>query len=243
MNTSPRVALLGNISVGKSSVTRLVSYSSSECLPVFEPLEKCRASGLFDLFYNDRKTYGLQWQKMVVGTRQGDVKTATDNKTPTQMLLIDGHMLTDRHVFVENLFDENSLTLAEKAQYENYYNQMVPAYENEVYIYLRCDPSVSLARARIRARDQECGLTLEYLKGLHEKLESFVTRPEIRERLFIVDVSRPSLGTIASTVGDIVKEIYKSQGMPKNVFRVYEPVLISCDEPATRSSSEELIVK
>lgn len=241
-NNTIRVALLGNIAVGKSSATQLVSYPLSFCVPVAEPLDKCQKTGLFDLFYSDMRKYALEWQKLMVTTRQTDVQAATVNKQPHQMILMDGHMLTDRYAFVETLFEEGKLSLEEKKQYDDYYDSVIPNETNEVLIYFRCTPETALARARIRARGAEINLSLEYLKHLHEKLEEFVARPEIRERLFIVDVTKLSVAEVASTVSRILKDVYEAQGIRPDMLRYYTPIPESCGVPTYISKERVLFV-
>lgn len=117
------------------------------------------------------------------------------------------------------------MTPSDKAKYEALFDTEIgpqPA-ENDYFVYLRCIPEASLARAKIRARSEECALTLEYLYALHGKFESFVALPDITNRTVVVDVTRKNLKEVVDAVALAVQTISCQACASRN------PLKISCD--------------
>lgn len=204
-----KISVIANIAAGKTSATQLLSQLSANVLLVPEPVEKWRESGLLDKFYKNKKKHALEMQWNAVKTRYNEVRNVLSVAKPQEIVLIDGHMLTDRHVFVRALFEEGNMTVDDKETYEKFFDNEIQREpeKDEFFLYLRCSPEECLNRSKIRARSEESGLELDYLERLHKNLEDFVERPEIKKKTIIVDVNCKNVGETLLTLQNTVNQL------------------------------------
>ncbi|PAA72208.1 hypothetical protein BOX15_Mlig015182g1, partial [Macrostomum lignano] len=192
--------LEGNIGSGKTSLVaelkRRINNSSLEPLKfVDEPVEKWtdfNGINLLQLMYSDPIRWSNLFQAyvmltMVDGHRQADLVSEGP-------CLIERTLHSCAQIFVKSLHQRGQL---ESCDYEilcQWYKSFI---ENQLYhldliIYLRASPSVCLERVRRRDRNEERGISLELLAGMHELHESWLasadSRPPIgADRVVVLD--------------------------------------------------------
>lgn len=187
------VFIEGNISSGKSTLIRNLQnkgYSVFE-----EPLESWvtdykdeNGTNALELFYQDKKKYGFQFQMMSLYTRWQVIKqaltmlsnTSDDKNDETNIVFVERSLLTDRNSFALNLWETGDLTALEWKIYndclQSNLNDIKHLFENiEVgYLYLRTSPSICLQRKIERNNPEEKGIPLEYFVLLHEKYDNWL---------------------------------------------------------------------
>lgn len=174
----------GNIGVGKSSLLRLVAQELTrnrkvegkvEVLP--EPLDQWQnvdgtGHNLLDAFYSDPKKYAYMFQNFVFLTRfVQHRKGAVEH--PTSLRLSERCVFTDR-IFASTSIEQGLFSPLESAVYNAWYDpvlESLPSLVPDAFVYLRADPTICHDRIMRRARSEEVGVTLDYLKALHSKHE------------------------------------------------------------------------
>jgi deoxyadenosine/deoxycytidine kinase len=214
---SLKLALVAVMAAGKTSISELVASMNQNVLLVPEPVEKWRQSGILEKFYNDKKKYALEMQWNVVKTRHDDIQEvlSKSESLDNKVVLLDGHVQTDRHGFVQTLYEGGNMTKRDKAKYEHKFDELMPngIEENEFFVYLRCEPEVCLERASIRARSEETGIALSYLKHLHKNFEIFSKREELKGRIITLDVSKKTLQETAIILNSIINNLAKHRNL------------------------------
>ncbi|XP_074051271.1 deoxyguanosine kinase, mitochondrial isoform X2 [Macrotis lagotis] len=84
---------------------------------------------------------------------------------------------SDRYIFAKNLFENGFLNDVEWAIYQNWHSFLLQEFSSRTlldgFIYLKASPQVCLKRLHQRARAEEKGLELAYLKQLHTQHEDW----------------------------------------------------------------------
>jgi deoxyadenosine/deoxycytidine kinase len=90
---------------------------------------------------------------------------------------------TDKHIFEKMLYDSKQITELEHVAYNlwaDFYHKYVRPEFSNIVIYLRCNPQTAFSRIQKRAREEESGISLEYLTALHEYHEKWlISNPDV----------------------------------------------------------------
>lgn len=165
------IALEGNIGAGKSTVgERLRASGLFDFLE--EPLPLWRegfTTNLLQKMYADMGRWAFTFQIMAFVTR---VKTWQEilSRTDHPRVVLERSVFTDRHVFAANLHRLGAISEVEWELYCGLWDFLVSNYcvQPDHIIYLRTPTEVCLERIRARGREEERGITLEYLRQLEE---------------------------------------------------------------------------
>ncbi|OAF66207.1 hypothetical protein A3Q56_06072 [Intoshia linei] len=92
-----------------------------------------------------------------------------DSEMLKKIKMMERSLLSDRHVFIENLIAVQILTNHEYTILDKWYNKIMESESVpiDVIIYLRASPEKCLQRIRERSRPEEKGISLNFLKKLH----------------------------------------------------------------------------
>lgn len=162
------IAIAGNIGAGKTTLcTQLgkqfnwdVHYESTEDNPYLSD------------FYLDMKRWAFNLQIYFLNSRyqqileiQGGTKTVIQDRT----------IYEDAHIFAPNLHD---MGLMSTRDFENYFT-LFKTMETQVQppdllIYLRANVSTLVSHIQTRGRDYEGSMSLDYLKLLNERYETWI---------------------------------------------------------------------
>ena len=186
----PRVTLSveGNIGAGKSTFLNILREPRLELQDIIEVVPEPvaewqhvqsgdgdRVLNLLDMFYRNPQKYAYTFQHYVLMTRVNQDRTTRGGGKPLRVL--ERSIFSDRMVFVRAMHEIGHLSDLELGVYDswfsmelNYDQQLVP----EGFIYLKAKPEVCEARLRHRNRDEETGITPEYLENLHQKHENWL---------------------------------------------------------------------
>lgn len=178
-----KIAVCGNIGVGKTSIVTQLSKLQPESNPIYEKFEKNPYQPLFykhlnsevtptDNFYNK---YCYPTQKFFQHTR---AKNELQHSYKNTIYIFDRSLYEDRYIFAENQIQTGLMSNSEfeeyKIEYDRFFSQIK---KPDVVIQLKVNVDVLLSRIRNRNREMEETISREYLGKLNELYESeFVER-------------------------------------------------------------------
>ena len=162
------VAIAGNIGAGKTTLcTQLgkhfgweIHYESTDNNPYLSD------------FYNDMQRWSFNLQiyflnnryRQIVNIHKGD-RTVIQDRT----------IYEDAYIFAPNLHDMGLMTTRDFHNYRDLFQLMMSQIKSpDLLIYLKADISTLVAHIQSRGRDYEGSMSLDYLKRLNERYESWI---------------------------------------------------------------------
>jgi deoxyadenosine/deoxycytidine kinase len=176
------IQIEGNIGVGKSTFTNLLKENISNSELVSEPVDmwlhvkNADGKNILQTFYDDIPRWAYTFQNIAYVTRMMKIERAIRSST-SDYVFLDRSIDTDRYVFEKMLWEEGQLQKIEHEAYElwcQFYQDFVRTDSDKKIIYLKCSPEVCLGRIKIRGREEEKNITLEYLNKLHQAHEDWL---------------------------------------------------------------------
>ena len=178
----------GNIGAGKSTVGAAIKATGrADFLP--EPVDQWTGDfpeNILDLFYSDPNRWSFLFQLMAFTTRaktHKEVLALSDHST----VFIERSVLSDYYVFAKTLHDTGQMTDTEFAVYCGMWHWLHDNFclSPDKIIYIKVSPETCLERINKRARGEETGITIDYLRLLEEAHNSWLTNDQ--EHVIIVD--------------------------------------------------------
>jgi len=153
----------GNIGAGKSTLLNFIK-ENIECNISQEPVDEWEKINLLDNFYKDISRWSFTFQMNCFISRTQKV----DN-LPEGVNIIERSIMSDR-IFAKNCYKNDQMT---KIEYDIYLKWSKWLYEKlskkiKNIIYLRSTPQVSYERIKMRNRNGESDIPLEYLEQIHK---------------------------------------------------------------------------
>jgi deoxyadenosine/deoxycytidine kinase len=183
MSSKIIISIEGNIGVGKSSFLGLLkNVFGNNAEFVYEPIEDWlsikdnNGKDLLQTFYDDKTRWSYTFQNIAYITRMNKLITSI-NSTDKKFIILDRSLEADLNTFSKMLHTDghindlewNAYNLWNKFYYENFGKN-----HQHFIVYLRCDPETAYNRIKIRNRNQECSIPLDYLKSLHQAHEDWL---------------------------------------------------------------------
>jgi deoxyadenosine/deoxycytidine kinase len=182
----------GNIGAGKSTFLKIISHYLNAQV-IYEPhhlWQDVAGENLLSAFYADPKRWAYIFQTYVFLTRTRTHEQHTKvNTHPFQIL--ERSVYSDRYCFARNAYDMGLMSSLEWKVYQDWFGWLMEEHLKTPsgFIYLKTDPAVCYERLVKRNRTEETTISLEYLKLLHERHESWlINKQEISLRLRDVPV-------------------------------------------------------
>ncbi|XP_077241415.1 uncharacterized protein LOC143881949 [Tasmannia lanceolata] len=230
----------GNISVGKTTFLQRIANETLELRDLVEivpePISKWQDVGpdhfnILDAFYAEPQRYAYTFQNYVFVTRVMQERESAGGIKPLR--LMERSVFSDRMVFVRAVHEANWMNEMEISIYDSWFDPVVsclPGLIPDGFIYLRASPDTCHKRLKLRKRVEEGGVTLDYLRGLHEKHESWLF-PSQSGHHGVLSVSQLPLHVDSSLHPDIRDRVFYLQGdhMHSSIQKV--PALVLDCEP------------
>ncbi|KAG6409275.1 hypothetical protein SASPL_132310 [Salvia splendens] len=174
----------GNISVGKTTFLQRIANETLELRDlveiVLEPVDKWQNVGpdhfnILDAFYAEPERYAYTFQNYVFVTRVMQERESCGGMKPLR--LMERSVFSDRMVFVRAVHEAKWMNEMEISIYDSWFDPVVsslPGLIPDGFIYLRASPDTCHKRMMLRKRAEEGGVSLDYLRDLHEKHESWL---------------------------------------------------------------------
>ncbi len=187
-NTKNIISVEGNIGVGKSTFTKLLLDNIPSTEIVSEPVDmwfdvkNANGKNILQTFYDDIPRWAYTFQNIAYVTRMIKIERTIRNSDATNIFL-DRSIDTDKHVFEKMLWEQNQLQQIEHEAYNlwcDFYHEFVRSDMGKKIIYLRSNPTVCAERIKIRNREEEKNITLQYLQELHIAHEDWlINKPNV----------------------------------------------------------------
>ncbi|XP_058218137.1 uncharacterized protein LOC131329087 [Rhododendron vialii] len=174
----------GNISVGKTTFLQRIANETLELQDLVEivpePIHKWQDVGenhhnVLDAFYAEPHRYAYTFQNYVFVTRVMQERESSGGIKPLR--LMERSVFSDRMVFVRAVHEANWMSEMEISIYDSWFNPAIswwPGLIPDAFIYLRASPDTCHKRMMLRKRAEEGGISLDYLRDLHEKHENWL---------------------------------------------------------------------
>ncbi|KAF8376959.1 hypothetical protein HHK36_030330 [Tetracentron sinense] len=230
----------GNISVGKTTFLQRIANETLELRDLVEvvpePISKWQDVGpdhfnILDAFYAEPQRYAYTFQNYVFVTRFMQERESAGGVKPLR--LMERSVFSDRMVFVRSVHEANWMNEMEISIYDSWFDPVVsclPGLIPDGFIYLRATPDTCHKRMKLRKRAEEGGVSLDYLRDLHEKHESWLF-PFQSGNHGVLSVSQLPLHMDSSLHPDIRDRVFYLEGdhMHSSIQKV--PALVLDCEP------------
>ncbi|XP_075379728.1 deoxyguanosine kinase, mitochondrial isoform X2 [Mycteria americana] len=213
-----RLALEGNIAVGKSTFLKLLGATFPAWHLVTEPVAQWRkvpagsaaeasvgSTNLLQMMYQEPARWSYTFQTFSCISRLKAMLEPPPQRlpgTPHPVRVFERSVYSDRYVFAKNLFEAGHLQPLEWAIYQDWHGfllrQLGPRAALHGFLYLRATPQTCLERLRRRARSEEGGIQLGYLQQLHAQHERWLVEkttevhfPDVKDApVLVLDVDK-----------------------------------------------------
>ena len=194
------IAVAGNIGSGKTTLTRLLA-KHFRWDPQFEDVE---SNPYLNSFYEDMQRWSFNLQIYFLNSRfRRIIQIRKSGKTVIQ----DRTIYEDAYIFAPNL---HAMNLMSTRDFENYtslfelINSLIPA--PDLLIYLRAGIPTLVNQIQKRGREYESAIRLDYLKGLNDLYEEWITNYNLGKSL-IVDVDNLNIEDNPEHLGIVIERI------------------------------------
>ena len=163
------IAIAGNIGAGKTTLTELLSKHYGWEVQY----EDTSTNPYLSDFYEDMHRWSFNLQIYFLNSRYQQI---LDIRKGLHTVIQDRTIYEDAHIFAPNLHDMN---LMSSRDFDNYYelfrimsSQVEPP---DLLIYLKSSIPKLVHHIHTRGRDYEGNMSLDYLKKLNERYESWIS--------------------------------------------------------------------
>jgi deoxyadenosine/deoxycytidine kinase len=162
------VAVAGNIGVGKSSLTRLLS-ARYRLEPIYEAVDE---NPYLPDFYADMPRWAFHSQMFFLAER---LRQHLRQVNPGERVIQDRTVYEDAAVFARALWKDGVMDDRDHDAYRRMYRAIAATLRPpDLLIYLRASLPTLQARIALRGRDYESAIDPAYLARLNELYEEFV---------------------------------------------------------------------
>ena len=172
----------GNIGTGKSTFLKMIETCYKDtCQVIYEPLDTWTSFkdrdgvNILGHFYKDPKRYAYTFQNIALISKVTKLVEIDHSK---KFIFIERSIYSDNMVFAKNCHLTGLMSDIEYQAYNSCFNWIeknaqIPL--NFTFMYLKCSPETSYKRVNIRGRAEESGVSLDYLKQIHDRHEEWLT--------------------------------------------------------------------
>lgn len=183
------ISLDGNIGAGKTTFLKEIRNKIHGIRVVDEPvgqwtaLKNAEGKNLLELFYEDKKRWSYTFQNCAILTRLKNIQDAVNSVDTTvkgpQVIITERSVLTDKHVFAEMLYDAGDIDPLEWELYDTWFNIFGKQHPVTGIIYISTSAVTSKDRIKIRNRQGEENIGMDYLKALDAQHKKWVDNTNI----------------------------------------------------------------
>jgi deoxyadenosine/deoxycytidine kinase len=188
MTTTKLYSIEGNNGSGKSLLLETLSEIPG-ILVVREPSDLWVKTGILQKFYEDPKKYEFMFQSYILATRAKAISDTMKLAKKSDIVIVERSALLDHECFIKGNYEIGNLTdLEYKILCEMYEIVLGKLYSDNNklsgMIYLKTDPKTCLSRVKIRGRESENTMSLEYLQMLDARHTNYLSK---QSNILIID--------------------------------------------------------
>ena len=163
------IAIAGNIGSGKTTLTRLLAAHYG-WKPHYESVDD---NPYLSDFYQDMKRWSFNTQIYFLNKRFEDiVKIHREN----QVVVQDRTIYEDARIFAPNLHSMGQMDDRDFGNYNTLFDLMISLVKKpDLLIYLRSSIPNLVAQIQKRGREYESSIRIDYLQGLNERYENWIS--------------------------------------------------------------------
>ena len=180
------IAVAGNIGCGKTTLTKMLAKHYG-WEPRFESVE---FNPYLEDFYADMSRWSFNLQVFFLNKRFKDVvEIAKSDK----YIIQDRTIYEDARIFAPNLHDQGYMSDRDFDNYRDLFDLMMSLVKMpDLMIYIRSSIPTLVAQIQKRGRAYESTMRIDYLQGLSDKYETWIS--EYKGRLLIIDGDKIKFG-------------------------------------------------
>jgi deoxyadenosine/deoxycytidine kinase len=194
------IAIAGNIGSGKTTLTRLLSKQFG-----WEPhYEDVESNPYLNSFYEDMQRWSFNLQIYFLNSR---FRQVLDIRKSGKTVVQDRTIYEDAYIFAPNLHAMNLMSTRDFDNYTSLFELMSSLIQApDLLIYLRAGVPTLVNQIQKRGREYESGIRLDYLKGLNERYEEWISGYTLG-KLLIVDVDNLNIEENPEHLGNVIERI------------------------------------
>ncbi len=180
------IAIAGNIGSGKTTLTRLLAAHYG-WTPKYESVD---FNPYLADFYQDMARWSFNLQVYFLNKRFKDV---VEISRSSEVIVQDRTIYEDARIFAPNLHDMGLMSSRDFENYSDLFDLMMSLVGTpDLLIYLRSTIPNLIAQIQKRGRDYEKTIRIDYLTGLNEKYEKWISG--YKGRLLVIDADKIKFG-------------------------------------------------
>ncbi len=173
------IGIAGNIGSGKTTLTTLLARHYG-WTPKFESVTY---NPYLADYYADIKRWSFALEMYFLQQRLHDVLEISKSN---DVIIQDRTLFEGVHIFVANNYAQGNLTERDYNTYMDTFNVMMEVVkEPDLMIYLKSSIPHLVSQIQKRGRDYEQSISIEYLSGLNERYDKWIS--EYKGRLITID--------------------------------------------------------
>lgn len=180
------IAVAGNIGCGKTTLTKMLAKHYG-WEPRFETVE---FNPYLADFYADMARWAFNLQVFFLNKRFQDIVEISKSDA---WIIQDRTIYEDARIFAANLHDQGFLSDRDFDNYTDLFDLMMSLVKMpDLTIYIRSSIPTLVSQIQKRGRDYEQTMQIDYLQGLSDKYEKWIS--EYKGRLLIIDGDKIKFG-------------------------------------------------
>jgi len=180
------VAIAGNIGSGKTTLTKMLAAHYG-WTPKFEPVD---FNPYLADYYEDMERWSFNLQIYFLNKRFKDI---LDISKSDKVIIQDRTIYEDARIFSRNLHEMGLMSTRDYENYTDLFDLMMSLVGlPDLLIYLRSSIPNLIAQIQKRGREYEKSIRIDYLTGLNEKYEDWIST--YKGNLLIVDADNIKFG-------------------------------------------------
>lgn len=173
------IGIAGNIGCGKTTLTRMLAEHYG-WTPKYEDVVD---NPYLEDYYKDLSRWSYNLETYFLASRFRDVMEISRSE---EVIVQDRTLMEGVYIFVANNHERGDLSDRDFNTYMMLFELMMKMVGTpDLLIYLRCSVPNLVSRIQKRGRDYEQGITIDYLQGLNEHYEKWISSYE--GRLLVLD--------------------------------------------------------
>lgn len=185
------IVIDGVISAGKTTLIRLLEDKLNcegryKVKAIYEPVDLWNATGALQYFYDDVHNHAYEFQTYTYITRIARVINELADNPDADVYLLERSIWTDRYIFMALLKSHiGTLRCQMYDQWCDLWSYIMPMRVDK-WVFLNTSLEESLKRIKIRNREAEHGVSVEYQTALHNKHVEFYNELKNQDRPVLV---------------------------------------------------------
>ncbi|MBQ1635814.1 MAG: deoxynucleoside kinase [Bacteroidales bacterium] len=180
------VAIAGNIGSGKTTLTKMLAAHYG-WTPKFEPVD---FNPYLADYYEDMERWSFNLQIYFLNKRFKDILEISKSD---KVIIQDRTIYEDARIFARNLHDMGLMSTRDFENYTDLFDLMMSLVGlPDLLIYLRSSIPNLIAQIQKRGREYEKSIRIDYLTGLNDKYEDWISG--YKGNLLIVDADHIKFG-------------------------------------------------